>query len=254
MKIIGQKHIKLDAKNKPVKVAGMRPSQNTEKCSDENGIPHLISRAIDPMKFDKVTTSPEWEMKKSWETRLQTLQDAAQVASKEPKLRSIFKKAEKTCTVHEDNCMQDPVTIKVGACLDNQFRYLLYMAESYPLVKNEIAAKWLQALANIDKQACVQMKGIRNDYMMLLVGYLSNNALKGPFEDLPTDRIQPLTQAIATYIAKRKDDKKVEEGKGKIPLNPFSDTVEDFMSAVPQIEEGAFAFLSLSGNLTRLRR
>lgn len=74
-----------------------------------------------------------------------------------------------------------------------------------------------------------------------------NKELKGPFEDLPTERLQPLTQAIATYIEKRKKDGSGE--KEDVPLNPVSDTVEAFMNTVPKIEEGAFAFLSLSGNL-----
>lgn len=253
MKIIGQKHIKFDAKNKPVKVAGMRSQQQSEKISEANGIPNSISRALDPEKFEKFDAAPEWEKAKNWEMRLQTIQDAAMIALKEPKLKTGLKKPEKICTVHEDKCVQDPFEAKVGACLDNQFRYLLFMADYHPTAEDENASKWLQALAKVDKSSCTQMKGIRNDYMMLLVGYLRDRALKGPFEDLPTERLQPITQAVATYIAKRKNDQKVQED-GKVPLNPFSDTVEEFMSDVPMIEEGAFAFLSLSGNMLRMQR
>lgn len=252
MKIIGQKHIKKDSKIKAVKVAGTTISQNIEKKSDAHGIPKTILSAIDPVEFEKTEATPDWEKAKNWEMRLETMQDASKVALKEPKLKAHLKKIENTCTIHEEKCSQDPVEIKVGTCLDNQFRYLLSVAESHPISENENSHLWLQKLSSIDKKACPQMKGIRNDYMMLLGGYLNNRQLKGPFEDLPTEKLQPLTQATAIYIAKRKNDKKDKDTK-EIPLNPFSDIVETFMSEMPKIEEGAFAFLSLSGNLLRTR-
>lgn len=86
---------------------------------------------------------------------------------------------------------------------------------------------------------------------MLLLGYLSNNDVRGPFEDFPSEPLQPLTEAIATYIAKRDAKPK---GKESVPMNPASDTVEEFMNSVPTVEEGAFAFFSLSGNLARAFR
>lgn len=145
--------------------------------------------------------------------------------------------------------------------MDKQFEYLLAMAESYKelLRSDDISGDkvnrvnlWLQALSRIDKSACVHMKGIRNDYIMVLVGYLVNGELKGPFEDIPTEHLQPLTQAIATYIAKRalKDDLMEKQ----VPLNPASDTIENFMNECPNVEEGAFALLALSGNIFNFRR
>lgn len=86
---------------------------------------------------------------------------------------------------------------------------------------------------------------------MLLVGYLSNNDIRGPFEDFPVDPLLPLTEAIATYITKRDAKPKAKES---VPVNPASDTVEEFMNSVPTVEEGAFAFFSLSGNLARAFR
>lgn len=86
---------------------------------------------------------------------------------------------------------------------------------------------------------------------MLLLGYLSDGDVRGPFEDLPGEVLQPLTEAIVTYIAKRDTKPKPKEA---VPMNPASDTVEEFMNSVPTVEEGAFAFFSLSGNLARAFR
>lgn len=250
MKQVGGKHIKADAKKKPVKVAGMATAQKPEPIADAQGIPVSMAKALDPKLFDSIDTFPEWERENCWKIRLDAIQDAEKIALKDSKIRIQAKKVEKSCSVHDtDVCPQDDVDKKIGKCLDNQFTYLLTLGESYQLLmqnEKEIINQWLQSLAKVDKTSCVQMKGIRNDYIMLLVGYLVNNELKGPFEDFPTERLQPLTQAIATYIAKRKLNGKPIKG---VPLNPASDTVEDFMNHVPNIEEGAFAFLSLSGNL-----
>lgn len=252
MKMVGGKHIKADAKKKPIKVAGMPTAQKPDPIADAHGIPVSIAKALDPKSFEAIDTFPEWEREKCWEVRLQTIQDAQKIALKDSKIRIQAKKIERNCSVHDTEvCPQDDVDKKIGKCLDNQFMYLLTLGESYQLLmqnEKEIINQWLQALAKVDKTSCVQMKGIRNDYMMLLVGYLVNNELRGPFEDLPTERLPPLTQAIATYIAKRKLEGKPPTKEG-VPLNPVSDTVEAFMNHVPKIEEGAFAFLSLSGNL-----
>lgn len=67
---------------------------------------------------------------------------------------------------------------------------------------------------------------------MLLVGYLVNKELKGPFEDLPTECLQSLTQTTTTCIKNRK---KGAEGKEGVPLNLVSDTIEAFTNQVPKI-------------------
>lgn len=256
MRIVGGKHLKADAKRRPVRVAGMKSLQKADPVADTQGIPVSIVKALNPLKFDAIHSYPEWERSKCWDVRLQTIGDAEKVAMKDAKSRIQVKKTEQKCSVHDaEECPQDEVQKKIGVCLDFQFTYLLTLAESYQQLlesEKEKTNLWLQALAKVDKDACVDMKGIRNDYMMLMVGYLVNNELKGPFEDLPTGRLQPLTQAIATYIAKRKTETK--NAKAKPPLNPVSDTVEAFMNHVPKIEEGAFAFLSLSGNLFASQR
>lgn len=250
MKFVGSKHIKADAKRRPVKVAGMKTSQLTEPIADAQGIPSSISKSLDPLKFETIDTFPEWLREKFWEIRLQAIRDADKIALKDAKSRIQSKKRGNLCSIHNsEECPQDNVDKKVGNCLDNQFEYLLMLAETYQQLmtsEKELINLWLQQLAKVDKNSCVAMKGIRNDYIMLLVGYLVNNELKGPFEDFPTESLQPLTQAIATYMMKRKAS---ADSKGKVPLCPVDNTVEAFMNSVPKIEEGAFAILSLSGNL-----
>ena len=256
IKIIGGKHIKFDAKKKPVRVAGIATPERPDPIADVQGIPFSITKALDPKLFEASPTFFEWQREKCWDVRLQKIQEAEKIILSDPKMRIHSKKPEKLCTVHitADKCPCTNVEKKVGQCLDNQFKYLLSLAESYQLLMEkdtEIINCWLQALAKVNAESCTEMKGIRNDYIMLLVGYLVNKELKGPFEDSPTERLQPLTQAIATYIEKRKKGSEEKEG---VPLNPVSDTIEAFMNHVPKIEEGAFAFLSLSGNIFTSQR
>lgn len=250
MKIVGGHHVKADAKRKPARVAGVKQPQQPELIANDQGIPLTIVQALNPSTFAAIDTYPEWEREKSWDIRLEAIKDADKLALKDPKLRMHRQKDVKKCSIHVDECPTDEVFKKVGQCLDNQFKFLLTLSESYQQVMTSEKEKinlWLQALSRVDKDACVEMKGIRNDYIMLIIGYLVNGELKGPFEDFPTGCLQPMTQAIATYIAKRKNEPKDE--KGKVPLNPVSNTVEAFMNSVPKIDEGAFALLSISGNL-----
>lgn len=196
--------------------------------------------------------------------RLENEKSTQNALNKPSKVRIQPKKdSTNKCSIHgpDGECPKDMANNKIGDCLDKQFEYLLAMAESYKeLLRSDDVIDdkvnrvnlWLQALSRIDKTACVYMKGIRNDYVMVLVGYLVNGELKGPFEDIPTQNLQPLTQAIATYIAKRalKDDVTDKQ----VPLNPASDTIENFMNECPSVEEGAFALLALSGNILNFRR
>lgn len=228
------------------------------------GFPHSLKDAINPMKLASLEDTlfrAEWQNCRFWEQRLENEKSAEKALMKSSKFRMQAKHSNK-CSIHgpDGDCPKDLINSKIGGCLDKQFEYLLAMAESYKelLRKDDIGGSkfnrlnsWLQALSRVDKTACAHMKGIRNDYIMVLVGYLVNGELKGPFEDLPTESLQPLTQAIATYIAKRA--LKVDDDK-KVPLNPASDTIENFMNECPTVEEGAFALLALSGNLFNFRR
>lgn len=220
---------------------------------------------MDPTKLfsiEDILFRAEWQNNQYWEQRLENEKSAEKALMKSSKVRIQPKQDSNKCSIHgpDGECPKDLINSKIGDCLDKQFEYLLAMSESYKelLRRNSSGGEkvnrvnlWLQALSRIDKTSCAYMKGIRNDYIMVLVGYLVNGELKGPFEDLPTQNIQPLSQAIATYIAKRalkNDDDK------KVPLNPASDTIENFMNDCPHVEEGAFALLALSGNLFNFRQ
>lgn len=265
LKLIGGKHLKADGKRKQVRVAGMKSHFEPEKHSNEHGIPLTMANAIDPSKFEANEITAVWERENCWETRLQTIQDAALIAVKDAKNRLVRSQANKAkiCPIHKaDACPKEPVHQKIGENLDRQFKYLLYLTESYQTLMDAEKEKlnlWLQALSKIDKEACVNMKGVRNDYISLLVGYVLYGELKGPFEDFPTMNLPPLTEAIATYIVKRKPTPQLPAGNApnitaNVPLNPLSDSIEAFMNQVPKIDEGAFALLSLNANLFNQRR
>ena len=245
-------HLNADKKGKVARVRGLTTPTVAEKpkVADANGIPLTLSSAVELDKILFESTSSEWEKFKFWEDRLRIIGDAEKLVLTS-KVQSTKPKVVHNCSIHTSDCPKEEVQKKIGQCLDNQFAFLLYLGETYQQVttcEKERTNLWLQALCKIDKDACVEMKGIRNDYIMLMIGYLMNNELKGPFEDLPTGCLQPLTQAIATYIAKRKSDPS-KGNKGKVPLNPVSETVEAFMNQVPKIVEGAFALLSINGSM-----
>lgn len=256
LKMVGGKHLSVDRKKVPPKVKGLINADAPDPIADAQGVPLSIAKAIDPATFNvSGNFVPEWEHEKYWEIRLQAIKDAEIVVKTNKRVKVNEKvKVENKCAVHKDEvCPLSKVDEKVGRCLDNQFSFLLTMCEYYQLkmpTDNDKINKWLSALAKIDQASCVKMKSIRNDYTMLLVGYLYNKELKGPFEDLPTEILQPLTRAVGNFLGKR--DVK-ETPREAVPLNPASDTVEEFMNSVPRIEEGAFAFLSLSGNLFHVR-
>lgn len=229
------------------------------------GFPLTLKDALNPItlaSFEDVLFRAEWQNGRFWEQRLENEKSAEKALMKSSKVRIQAKQDSNKCSIHgpDSECPKDLINSKIGDCLDKQFEYLLAMAESYKeLLRRDDGGGekvnrvnlWLQALSRVNTTACAHMKGIRNDYIMVLVGYLVNGELKGPFEDHPTENLQPLTQAIATYIAKRalKDD-----DDKKVPLNPASDTIENFMNECPIVEEGAFALLALSGNLFNFRR
>lgn len=227
------------------------------------GFPHTLKDALSPQKLiqsEDYCFIADWEKAKHWKRRLANAENAEKATVKaSSKQRVQGKKDISKCSVHGPDAECPPPEKshkKVGDCLDKQFNYLLSLAEFYAngLIndangdKNKRLNLWLQAISMIDPTSCIYMKGIRNDYAMVLVGYLVNGELKGPFEDLPPETLQPLTQAIATYIEKRnlKND-------AKVPLNPAGETIENFMCEVPNVEEGAFALLALSGNLFNRR-
>ncbi len=210
-------------------------------------------------RFDEFIHQAEWQYNDCWNARLKNAKDADKAMMKSSKVRIHGQKSVNKCSIHgpDGECPAEKALQKVGKCLDAQFEYLLAMAESYKeLLNTEVNADkaqrvnlWLQEMSKIDRNSCTHMKGIRNDYAMVLVGYLANGELKGPFEDHPPGILQPLTQAIATFLEKR-----AMKMEGNSPLNPASDTIENFLCEVPSVEEGAFALLSISGNLFNFRK
>lgn len=132
-----------------------------------------------------------------------------------------------------------------SSLLDWEFQYLLHIARPYAALMTTIqdktrVAKWLQKLCSIRMDiACSKMKGVRNDYMMALLGYLYDLRLTGPFEHPPPDG--PLEQL----------EKAMEKLKDTYPLTvPTQNDVNEFLSDQPApAEGGAFCYIAISGDL-----
>lgn len=94
-----------------------------------------------------------------WQETLQTLPDD-------------FQKLD--CSVHANRseCAADHA---LDTILDQEFQFLLYLARPYATMLTNIddrtkVATWLQMLCTIQDDACSSMRGIRNDYLMSLLG------------------------------------------------------------------------------------
>lgn len=146
----------------------------------------------------------------------------------------------KNCSIHtKDDCPQmNEVDSMFGAVLDKQFKLYLYMAKPHiVLLKNRqeklLASQWIQALCCIKKFSCTAAKSIRNDYMIALGGYLTIG-LAGPFLKFPP---VPLTSIDKIP-------------KNKVPItDPTHYRADEFLKTLPKPEEGAFAFIALTGDL-----
>lgn len=132
-----------------------------------------------------------------------------------------------------------------SSLLDWEFQYLLHIARPYAALMTTIqdktrVAKWLQKLCGVRMDiACSKMKGVRNDYMMALLGYLYDLRLTGPFEHPPPDG--PLENL----------EKAMEKLKDSYPLTlPTQTDVNEFLSDQPTpAEGGAFCYIAISGDL-----
>lgn len=146
----------------------------------------------------------------------------------------------KNCTIHnQDKCPKmNEIESIFGNVLDKQFQLYLYMAKPHiVLLKNRqeklLASQWIQSLCCINKYSCTAAKSIRNDYMMALGGYLTTG-LAGPFLKFPPF---PLTSIDKIP-------------KNEVPItDPTHHRVEEFLKSLPKPEEGAFAFIALTGDL-----
>lgn len=132
-----------------------------------------------------------------------------------------------------------------SSLLDWEFQYLLHIARPYAALMTTVqdktrVAKWLQKLCGIRMEVtCSKMKGVRNDYMMALLGYLYDLRLTGPFEHPPPDG--PLDNL----------DKAMEKLKDSYPITvPTQHDVNEFLSDQPTpAEGGAFCYIAISGDL-----
>ncbi|XP_050426977.1 uncharacterized protein LOC126837197 [Adelges cooleyi] len=132
-----------------------------------------------------------------------------------------------------------------SSLLDWEFQYLLHVARPYAALitcaqdKTRVA-KWLQKLCGVRiETACLKMKGVRNDYMMTLLGYLYDLRLTGPFEHPPPDG--PLESL----------NKAMEKLKDSFPLTvPTQNDVNEFLAGQPApADGGAFCYIAISGDL-----
>jgi len=132
-----------------------------------------------------------------------------------------------------------------SSLLDWEFQYLLHIARPYAALMTTVqdktrVAKWLQKLCGVRMDiACSQMKGVRNDYMMALLGYLHDLRLTGPFEHPPPDGpLENLGNAM-------------EKLKADYPLTvPTQFDVNEFLSDQPKpADGGAFCYIAISGDL-----
>ncbi|XP_053687166.1 uncharacterized protein LOC128736704 [Sabethes cyaneus] len=192
-------------------------------------LPELTS--IKKPKFEP----PAWQISTiEWKEHLALLAEL----TKKLKLPPIRK-----CQTHAKQCSGGRDAR--GTFLDRQFEFFLYLARSYmrsmtayPEIR--MAARWIEALSQIDRNCCIRAKGIRNDYALTLTGYLLQHQVLGPFGVQPIHPLEPLVDA-ARKVAGNKALNRIDE----IGINEGG----DFLSNFPLPEEGAFAYVSLSSDL-----
>lgn len=176
------------------------------------------------------STTAKWEMEYLWfdEFCNEIGIDGA------PDLRSI------TCHIHQ-TCPTDDMNISVGQALDRQFRFFLYLVRSYALklpysTLRLKAAIWFRMFRTINDHSCAMLKGIRNDYMMLLLGYISNEMLIGPFQKYPENVLLPLCEVVN---APQQD----------LLCDTPHAIINGMLANTPKPIEGAFAIISIGKHL-----
>ncbi|XP_073999838.1 uncharacterized protein isoform X2 [Rhodnius prolixus] len=199
-----------------------------KKPADDVPLPKLEEMA-------KIDTAPaRWENEHYWQDLIADLPE---------------KDARMGCSVHEE-CSQDAVeegcNPRAGALLDQEFMYFLHMAKPYaalisiPAGKAKVAL-WLQTLATIRVTSCLAMKGIRNDYMQTLLGYIHDLRVTGPFQDYPSkdSPLPPLAELAELY-----------PNASNIGItNPGCAEADEFIASQPKPENGAFCYVAVTGNL-----
>lgn len=141
---------------------------------------------------------------------------------------------------------KDSVANKINSItevlLDAQFRFLLHLVRPYVFLLGSStklrACQWITKLCSIHYNTkCIIAKGVRNDYMTCLVGYLHSNQLLGPFVKYPGDVLIPLPLA-AKY-----------QSENVSITDPTHPRTEEFLKSLSFPDEGAFAFIAVTGDL-----
>lgn len=182
--------------------------------------------ALPPLEAMKIcsTVEAEWETDKLWEDLVQDMDPMK-------------------CGIHAEDCTQRDVTV-ADSLLDAEFRFLLHIAKPYVSLLNHpedklLAASWMQTLCSIREGCCPTMKGIRNDYMQALCGYLQDLRITGPFQEYP-----PLKKALPPLLEAVKS-----AAKKYSFTNPASHEVNNFLKTQPVLRNGAVCFMAVSGEL-----
>ncbi|RZC37152.1 uncharacterized protein BDFB_011118, partial [Asbolus verrucosus] len=171
------------------------------------------------------STAAEWELDKMWHETLLSLPDEFEMMQ---------------CTVHgsQEDCQQDH---KLDKVLDQEFQFLLYLTRPYaallPSEDKTRTAAWLQLLSTIHGEACSSMKAIRNDYIMVLLGYLHDLRIVGPFVDYPPVRLERLDKAAK------------KSAKTNPVIDPTGPEANQFLLDQPVPDDGAFCYVALTGDL-----
>nr|CAD7569126.1 unnamed protein product [Timema californicum] len=143
----------------------------------------------------------------------------------------------------EDSHKCEMADERISKFLDEEFQLLLYLARPYAALlvcsqdKTKVAS-WLQTLCAVGPKACIFMKGIRNDYMKALLGYVSELRVVGPFQGYP-----PQETLLSIHVA----------AKSAAQKRPFTDPTtkeaNDFLRSQPVPENGAFCYVAITGNV-----
>ncbi|XP_025425982.1 uncharacterized protein LOC112694654 [Sipha flava] len=214
-----------------------------------------------PLKSPESFTIPSiplatWEVDTMWEEMLKDEDDTAPICSMHVKCPEKDDDDEEilytsNISVDEFNAKREKIQTDknkkaiFSSLLDWEFQYLLHISRPYAALMTTIqdktrVAKWLQKLCGIRMDmTCTKMKGVRNDYMMALLGYLYDLRLTGPFEHPPPDG--PLVNL----------EKAMDKLKDSYPLTvPTQNDVNEFLTDQPTpAEGGAFCYIAISGDL-----
>ncbi|XP_022900610.1 uncharacterized protein [Onthophagus taurus] len=171
----------------------------------------------------------EWEIDSMWPETLANLPED-------------FKKLD--CSVHSSRaeCDKDH---KLDKILDQEFQFLLYLTKPYAALlegryESTRVATWVQTLCTIHDESCSSMRGIRNDYIMALLGYLHDLRLIGPFAEYPPWRtLRPLAEAAKLAC------------EHKPVTDPTSPDASEFLAHQPIPSEGAFCYIAITGDLIK---